>query len=520
MKLKKIKYSLIYMLLILFMGACSLEENPSFPSEETLFNNREGLETVLNGCYSSVANYNYYGADFHYLTDMSSGLYNTNRDGSLKDIAALNPPASLNFVENVWKAFYITIARSNDLISGVAGSALADESEINDILGQAYFLRSFTYFNLVRLYGKGPLITEKITSSTINYPMSTSEEIYAQVIADAEKAYELLSSSGFDMEGRPNQFAAKMLLTKVYMTLAGNGTAGETEYWQKAYDEAIQVYGEFNLVPDYRTLWFEETSNNTGESIFEVQANIENTLNLIQIFTASSGVKGRTTWGRLKPNLEVYDLHDVTYPEDPRFHATFHTEWTKYKANGSTSIQKTYPKFKKRNNKDNSYPWSYKYYAKDHTIINFNSNMNLVVYRYADLLLMLAEIENELNGPENAYQYVNEVLARARQSADIPSVEPQDWSGMTQEEFRVAIMHEYQFELLTEGQDWFTLRRRGYEYYKTNVIDVHNNHPKYDFTILRDVEYPDNDRIMLMPIPASEITANPNISANDQNSGY
>jgi hypothetical protein len=311
-----------------------------------------------------------------------------------------------------------------------------------------------------------------------------------------------------------------MLLAKVYMTLAGDKKAGETDYWQKAYDEAIQAYGKYSLVADYNSLWIEATANNTTESVFEIQGNVENTLRLHQLFTPSNGNKGRSVWGRIKPNLECYDMHLAKYPDDPRHAATFLSEWPKYNANGSYTMTKSYPFFTNRNNKDKSYPWLNKYYIREHERSSYDTNMNFVVMRYADLLLMLAEIENELNGPDNAYQYVNEVLQRARQSSDVPATEPSDWSGLSQDEFRAAIMFEYRYELLGEGHDWFNDRRRGYDYFKTNVVDIHNNHPLYDFTVQRDVELPDDSRNMLMPIPQAEITANPNINQEDQNPGY
>jgi hypothetical protein len=513
----KIKNIFLFLLLGTFLGACTLDEDPTFPSSELLFSDVEGAQTVLNGCYSGLADFNYWGADFHHLTDMGSGMYNTGKDADLKGIAGLNPNSSLNYVENVWKGCFRVIERSNDAITGLSNSKLSDE-EMSDMLGQAYFLRAFTYFNLVRLYGKVPLRTEPASSETENSSLSTTDKIYEQIIADALLAKEKLSAGRSD--GRPTAFAANMLLAKVYMTLAGNQTSLETEYWQKAYDEAIEVFGNFNLVSDYRSLWFAETSNNSSESIFEIAGNVENTLRHYQLFTASNGNLGRNVWGRIKPNIELYDQQALAYPSDPRLASTFQTEWLKYNAAGKASLQKTYPVFTARNNKDKSYPFLAKYFIKNTTVLNYNTNMNLVAYRYSDLLLMLAEIENELNGPDNAYQYVNEVLARARQSADVSSTEPADWSGVSQEEFREAIMAEYNFELLGEGHDWFNVRRRGYEYFKIHVIDAHNNTASYDFSKSRDVEYPDNDRIMLFPIPATEITANPNVSVADQNLGY
>jgi hypothetical protein len=496
----------------LILSSCELNEEPKFLASENLFTDEVGANTVLNGVYSTLAGFNYYGADFHHLTNMASGLYNTDRDASLNDVAGLNPPANLNFVTNVWANIFQSISRANNLILGLEETEMSNMDEKNNILGQAYFLRALGYFNLVRIYGKCPLITEPVTSDNPYNPMSTPEKIYEQIVSDAQMAEQLLPDLGSETPGRPAKYAANMLLAKVYMQLAGNST--DVNLWQKAFDEAIKVYGKYSLVPDFKSLWQVETSNNTSESIFEVQGNVENTLRMLQLWTA--GQAHSTTWGRFKSNLEVYDNHVNTYPTDPRIEFTFVTEYP----NSSGAVQKTYPAFTGRNNKAKSYPYNYKYFMKDLSVANYNTDMNFVVFRYADLLLMLAEIENELNGPADAYQYVNEVLARARVAGGASSAEPADWSGMTKDEFRERIMMEYNFEMLNEGHDFFNVRRRGYDYFKKHVIEPHNNHPVYDFSKSRDVQYPDNPRIMVIPIPEDELNANPQMSASEQNPGY
>ena len=118
------------------------------------------------------------------------------------------------------------------------------------------------------------------------------------------------------------------------------------------------------------------------------------------------------------------------------------------------------------------------------------------------------------NGPGGAHVYVNEVLSRARNTGG--TTIPADWSGMDQDEFRAAIMKEYHFELLAEGQDWFTGHRRGYDFFKTNYIDVHNARKDKGF----DVVYPSDSKVMLLPIPSDEINTNQKISGADQNPGY
>lgn len=504
--------------------SCTLDEDPRFPSTQTLFSDLDGANTVLNGAYAGMIDFNYKGADFMHLTYLGSGMFTSNKTSDYDGIISGNPYPSLNYVENMWAGCYRVISRANDVVANMEQIDLGNTIVQNNILGQAYFLRAFTYFDLVRTYGGVPMPLSPASVENNNLPRSTEQQVYTQIIADLEKAATLLPEPETQITGRPGKYAANMMLAKVYMQLAGN--AEGSEYWQKAYNEAIKVYGKYSLVSNYNSLWDISTCNNTSESIFEVMGNIENTLRLHQLFTASNGNIGQSVWGRIKPNIELYDLHAAKYPGDPRLGATFTTDWIKFSA-GKESLIKSYPGFTGRGNTDKSYPWLNKYFIKDIYAANYNTNMNYVALRYADLLLMLAEIENELNGPANAYQYVNKVLDRARKSIAGGSLIPKDWSGMTKEQFREAIMFEYRYELLGEGHDWFNMKRRGWEYFKKNVVDFHNNYTgknKYDWTKKGDntfgLNLADQSRLMLMPIPAAEMTANPSITVADQNPGY
>lgn len=513
--MKTLKYLLLILISGLLITACEISEDPKFPREEELFETDEGARTVLLGSYSSFLDFNYYGADFFHLTLMTSGLHNTMKKAHYTDILPLTQTPNHNYVEAVWKGMYQSIGRANDFIIKMERSALLDSVGHHPDLGSAHFTRAVSYFNLVRLYGGVPLVLESISKDYINLPRSSADDVYTQIIADLEKATMMMQEQSTD--GLPTKYAAHMLLAKVYMQLAGNQRAADTDLWQKAYDEAIQVYGEFSLVSDYSALWQEATSNNTSESLFEIQGNEQNTLRLYQLFTPSKGNKGGSTWGRIRPNVECYDQHVARYPGDPRIDQTFLSEWHKYNDDGSfDKMVQAYPNNNNRKAKERAYPSLYKYYIKDHTRLNYNTIMNYVVLRYADLLLMLSEIENELNGPADAYQYVNEVLGRARGNGAVPA----DWSGLDQDQFREAIMAEYRFELYGEGHEWFNDRRRGYEWFKSHVIEPHNNLAEYDFTEEHDVLILDNPRNILMPIPLSEITANPNITNADQNPGY
>ena len=516
---KLIKYIVSVLAVVFIITACELTEDPKFLASDNLFNDVVGANTVLNGVYASLAGYNYYGSEYHHTLNWTSGLYNSHKSSVLRDIAALNPTSSNKNVGNYWKGVFQTISRSNNVIDELSNVELEDIDEQNNITGQAYLIRALSYFNIVRSFGKCPLVTEPVSSEDPYYPMSSPDDIYAQIISDAQMAEQLLPEKGNNTSGRPAKYAANMLLAKVYMQLAGDETAGGTDNWQKAYNEAAKVYGQYSLVDDFKSLWDLKTMNNTQESIFEIQYNVEYMSRLIVYWTASKVTVSGNNWARFKPNIEVYDRHAANYPDDPRLHLTFVTEFDQWNK-GALKTVNTYPDYIKRGSKDKSYPYGYKYFAKDNNMTSTDTDLNFVIYRYADLLLMLAEIENELNGPGNAYQYVNEVLARARVAGGASSEMPADWGGLTQEDFRQNIMFEYMFELLGEGHDWFNVRRRGYTFFKENVLDAHNNHPDYKFSNKWDPEYVTNEKIMVLPIPNTEISSNLKLDATDQNPGY
>jgi hypothetical protein len=518
------KHLKLYITFLLLGGlgifSCHLEEDPNFLSSTNLFDDVAGANIALNGVYSSLADFGYYNSEWHHALNWTSGMYNTNRASSLKDIAALNPSTNSKHIDNLWGGIYRTISRANNMILQLEDKDLGNPEERDKILGQVYFIRSLAYFDIARIWGKGPLITTYLESDNTNIGLSTFDALFEQVFSDGDRAIGLMADTGENEPGRPTKYAAHMLMAKAHMWLAGNQDAGNTDHWQLAYDHASQVYGQYQLVSHFADLWNSATRNNSIESIFELQANVENSNWLLKYWSASNANIGRSTWGRFKPNLEVYDRHVETYPGDPRVTYTFRTVYNSYAADGSINVQETYPSFTERGNRDKSYPFGNKYFIQDESMTNTDNDWNYVVFRYGEVLLMLAEIENELNGPDNAYVYVNQVLERARNSADTIANYPEDWSGMSQSEFRDAITREYIFELQQEGKDFFHLRRRGWEFFRDFVILTHNTHPVYDFNNDRDLEYPDNERIMLLPIPDTEINTNTEINASDQNSGY
>ena len=506
--MKNYKFTFLIILGILFTS-CSLEEEPPFLANENVYSSASNATSALFGVYEAMVQYEYYGNEFLFLTNVNSGLMVSRRTGNNNSnsynstLSSLKPSSGLVAIENSWTGIYQTIGRTNEVINSATASenpSTPDELIINDVIGQAYFVRAFNYFNLVRLWGEIPLRLTPTTTETVHLAKSPIEAIYAQIIIDVKRAQQLMN--GAVASGTPKPQAADMLLSKVYMTLATASSAiqdSSLNYWQLAYDEAIKVYGAYSLLDSYDNLFLGTNGNNTAESIFELQSVVGASLDHTRAFTPNWYTTA-ATFGWFKINIENYDLHAVTYPNDPRLATTYVSTWTR---GNNGSIERSYPTNTARSNFGNSFPYLFKLGSRDPNNAVRETNKNFKIYRYSDLLLMLSEISNELqNGQEMTY--VTEVLGRV-------GLSPHAGYSGGQDSFRTAIMKEYQFELMGEGHDWFNNRRRGYNYFLNTIIIPHNTAASFNNSV--DVTH-DTDETMVMSIPmaVAEINANNEIS--------
>ena len=503
-------YKFTFLIIVgLLLTSCNLEEEPPFLANENIYSSASNATSALFGIYEAMVQYEYYGNEFLFLTNVNSGLMVTRRTGNRNNnsynstLSSLNPASGLVAIENSWIGIYQTIGRANDAINSATvfdNPSTSDELVINDVIGQAYFVRAFNYFNLVRLWGEIPLRVTPTSTETIHLAKSPIKDVYAQIIEDVKRAQQLMN--GAVAIGTPKPQAADMLLSKVYMTLAtaSNDTQDSSlNYWQLAYDEAIKAYGAYSLHDSYDNLFLGTNGNNTEESIFELQSVVGATLDHTRAFTPNWYTKAGT-FGWFKINIENYDLHTATYPSDPRLVTTYVSTWTRGN-NGST--ERSYPTNTARSNFGNSFPYLFKLGSRDPNNAVRETNKNFKIYRYADLLLMLSEISNELqNGQEMTY--VSEVLGRV-------GLTPHVGYSVGQDSFRTAIMREYQFELLGEGHDWFNNRRRGYNYFLNTIIIPHNIVAEDNESV--DVTHKiEESSVMSIPIAVAEINANNEIS--------
>ena len=401
---------------------------------------------------------------------------------------------------------YLGISRANIVIGRIANVTMADSAKA-DILGQAEFLRAFYYFRLVRYYGAVPLFLNEVTNADQAFLVrSSADSVYNQIITDAKDAIaKLKAPAAFPQSGEATKGSATMLLADVYMT-------------RKDYADAASLLATlpamgYALLPSYADV-FSTAHKNSRESLFEVQyqQGIQGgqQSNFIYMFlprsTNTSIVTGVATnnssiggW-----NTPTQDLIDSYEPGDKRLDASIGIAEGTYNASAIFTITayKSILNYTPAPGTE-GVPFIKKY-LNPSTIPN-NTDDDWPIYRYADALLLRAEALNELNHPDQALPFLNQV----RERAGLKDITTTDQSAL-----RDIIAHERRVELAFENFRWFDLIRTGKA---IQVMTAFGNKMKQMHSYLPATSYNVTQDRLLYPIPQFEIELNPALT---QNPGY
>lgn len=424
------------------------------------------VEQYVNATYATLQSPGLYGLYLIALGDISSD--NTfdevpaNDGGIYGELDEFTITPNNALIAQTWKDSYVCIQRANVVLNRITGVAYKDEKVKNSRKGEMQFLRALMYFNLVRLFGDVPLVTTETINPNTYFKQARTpvSEVYAQIIKDLTEAVTVLQPSS-SQPGRVIKTAAQTLLAKVYLT-------------QKRYSEARTLLNEVVSSKAHELLKnvsdiFATSNENNKEIIFAVQfatgVNGGTEGNMIfQQFSPSGMVSGSK--GHNLPAKSLYALYE---PGDTR-------------RGGFVDVTSA------------GIPYSKKYPRPSGAITDGGSDV--VVLRYADVLLMLAEADNELGIPDLAVASLNAVRIRASASLLRPS---------SQEERRQAIALERSLELTGEGHRWFDLLRT------EKAITVMNEWFKANG---KSTVIDEND--LLLPIPQAQV----NTGGLKQNPGY
>ncbi|MBT2161485.1 RagB/SusD family nutrient uptake outer membrane protein [Zobellia barbeyronii] len=508
--------------LILLVGFLVLSSCDDFLEEDlrdqitpdAFFTNDKEAELAVNGVYRLLQDNNVYrqrGLDNYYTSGADIQAANRDVNSSIHNYLIQEGTADGN---GTWIQLYKVVNNTTEFISNIEGNESLTQEARDSRLGELLFLRALAYYHLTNLWGDVPFYTEQLPVLERSVLGRTPKaEIRSAMKEDLARAFDLLPSaySGNDL-GRASKWAAATLKAKYHLF---------DEEWALAKAECDVVIdgGAHRLLDNYADVFDQSDPSNqyNDEHIYVVdfEADYDGLFttrtddynprirdepagrNNDTIVDGVSGTKVDIFQGLLRDQAEDMTGYgwSVPLPEfalqenwqegDLRYDATIVTEYLGWKL--------AFPYFRKNWNLDQE------------NSLRGNHPENYIVFRLADVYLMAAEAENELNGPGGAYFYVNKVRERA--------FEPdQPWTGMSKEDFREAIYDERKFELSAEGHRRMDLIRWGILLETVQTVQHRPwNNPGANIKPYH----------VLLPVPQNQLELNPNLLESDPtNNGY
>lgn len=431
----------------------------------------------------------------------------TAQNSDLNNLYGLVHDGNTAHVVNYWNGLYRVIAQANQVIEKVAPITPMPDAQKKKIIGEAKFLRASAYFTAVRLWGDIPLITKPQTASSEDFlpAKATQEAIYKQIIEDLIEA-ENAGLAWMDASGRVNAAAVKAQLARVYLTMAGFPLSKGASHYKLAADKALEIItyantnpSVINLFPTYLDV-HRENQKNKLEHLFMIQYNTLVAGNPMgNMFPNFKPVtfNGPGGTGSTVPTPAFYNSFE---PGDLRTKDQEGYFYTSYFTNGNGA------KF------ELGAPYIFKHFnqtanGSSGVAGTRNDNLNVPQIRYAEVLLLFAEAQNEVSGPN---QLAYDAFKRIRDRAKLVTPALGSYSANS---FREAVWKERWHELCYEQITWFDMVRLRKVFNETtrkfdNFVGHINESSKQAL----------QEKHLLLPLGKQEMLNNPNLKP--QNPGY
>lgn len=495
-------------LIKILIGACCLpsfcgcsleEENIRSPYADMYYKTIEGAEDLINSCYSYTRQF--YGRPVGFIMQtLGTDLWQLggDSDSGVSSLALYNPcvPSDLQFW-STWNNFYLGITACNTFLDRKDDIENISQEQLDNLTGQALFMRALYYHILVMHFGDIPLQLHEVTEVQTTAIRTPEKEVYAQIVADLLEAEKLLPVTQNEY-GRATKPAAQALLARVYLW---TGQYGEASTYAK---KLINDY-DFKLLDDYADLWDIKNEQN-AEVIWAIVYTTDSKLNgsgndIQPYFTVRydnniPGMKRSIEYGRpyrnYMPTRYLLDLNTENSWWDSRFEKSFRTVW--YANNeqnllpdqqiGDTALwippyavpesvkeaKKNKYTIKDINSYFNEskpdetvgarelYPQLIKYNDPTRATVSMTNGANdFVVFRLAEMYLIAAEALMQEGRKDEGVDYINEVRKRAaRPGKELAAL-------LTPDQLTIdAILEERALELTAEyvGR-WIDLKRTG-----------------------------------------------------------
>ena len=468
-------------------------DNPAASTLENFYQTENDFDLALAGVYNLLVRADYYnGRLVHYLEiasdDANPGddaLFNSLLGNDINDFTMT--PESYTTL-NIFASSYIGIARANTTVDRIKISELSEVFK-TQIEAESRFLRALYYFNLVRIYGNVPLILKEVTDpKEAQIPRTPVQMVYEQgIIPDLLFAAENLPPSYSNEDiARVTNWAAKGLLSKVYLTMGSFNSS----YYQNARELLWEIISsdKFALEEDFTSLYARE--NEFGkESLFEINFMSGQYFYNFEGYGIGAYNPQRNGIGSYYNNFYMprfrgsaymgeegafarggFGIGIPTTSNDPRgenYNVPAGTAIVELFAEGDLRKEVTILDYYTTAEEEglpvdyDIAPFNVNKYTDYEETENGEADDNFFILRLADVYLMFAEAENEINnGPTpDAYEYLNKIKRRAF-GLPIHETSDLDYNNLDYMQFLDKVYHERRLELAFEGQRWFDLIRR------------------------------------------------------------
>ncbi|GAA4433091.1 RagB/SusD family nutrient uptake outer membrane protein [Ravibacter arvi] len=364
----------------------------------------------------------------------------------------LNPAVVTSALDPAWTTLYEAIGKANTIIATLDENKTLTEAQKNVGYAEAKFIRALGYYTAVRVWGKVPLRVRPIQSADdVHLAVSEIADIYKQIVEDLKAAEVALPDRVPSAKaGRATAGAAKTALAEVYLTLGD---------FQNARDKAREVldkkalYG-YELEQDFVSI-FSPTAATNKEDIFSLKfSQIIDRGTFIPTHYADANAKaagfalrsllagGVMSWA---PLIRDWD------PADLRFQFSVYDSYLLNGVRTPVAIASQLAYFDRLMGK----------FRDPNAPIDTGGGTDFYLWRFADVLLIFAEADNQVNGPTTeALEAVNQVRRRgyglpvttASKTVDLPST-------LTKQAFDEMVFRERGYEFVGECKRWFDMVR-------------------------------------------------------------
>lgn len=485
---------------LLNITACNLDEDPyGFYSEDNFYKTPQDAEAALMYAYNALT-YIEYSRGIFYIGELASETCDV-KAGEGFGSQELNNWTSDNNNETLSQYFkycYIAINRANAVIENLANSSI-DASIKDRVLGEAYFLRGYSYMNLVRVFGLVPIQRKMVKELADTYPLMAKDmdELYDFIISDFKIAEELLKVD--KRVGRANQVAAQGFIAKAYLTIASSKESNVPKYKDMRRDVATM----------YDSAAFYSRKVIYDQSLYQLDDNLQSIYDVNKpdgsehIFIMSLDRSGQNegNYSKLGMMFHPWANGNSFYLKDNDGSLTycsygwevFQTTSAFYNSFVNTDKRKTELMVAEYYDKDGnvagklgstfSFAFTRKYVDPDFD--GQKSSAKPYLLRFSDVALVYAEA---VGATTEGYEWLNKIRSRA----GLTGVRP----GMNDTEFRDAVIQERAWEFAFEGQRLYDLRRKGM---------VTTKDPRAMASGISE------EKAAFFPIPQTEVDLNPNV---------